>query len=108
MIRTSLTEAQMAHAEIVTAYMQLRQVETDFAWIKSTDIAVRPVRHWKVERVEAHLMICMLAAVCEHQLRDALRPLTLAEEHPAPVQRSKPALRTKPIRRPPPADIPAT
>jgi len=94
-IRTSLGKDQLAPAAVLTAYKQLKEVEKDFKWIKSTDIAVRPVRHWKVARVEAHLLICMLAAVLEHHLRAAWAPLTFTDEHPGPPPTpSKPARRS--------------
>jgi hypothetical protein len=94
-IRTSLTAAQMAPADVVACYKRLAKVEEDFKWIKSQDVQVRPLRHRLAQRVEAHLFICVLAAIVERRLREAWRPLTFAdEEPPAPTSPSKPAKRS--------------
>jgi len=98
-IRTSVPDTQLTDAQIVASYKQLANVEKDFAWIKGVDITVRPIRHWLVGRVEAHLMICLLAAILTWHLRQAWRPLTFTDEHPTP-----PAGSAQPARRSTAAD----
>jgi hypothetical protein len=94
-IRTSLAEGQMAPADVVACYKRLAKVEQDFKWIKSQDLQVRPLRHRLAHRIEAHLFICVLAAIAERRLREAWRPLTFADEQPpAPTSPSKPAKRS--------------
>ncbi|MDR0594983.1 MAG: IS1634 family transposase [Bifidobacteriaceae bacterium] len=94
-IRTSLTEDEMAPADVVRVYKRLSRVEADFKMLKSVDMQVRPVRHWVDGRVEAHLLVCLLAAVVAWHLRRAWAPLTFEDEaEPAPTTPSKPAKRS--------------
>ena len=68
-IRTTIT-ADAAHAaDVVRTYKNLKYVERDFKTIKIDDLDVRPIRHYLDGRVEAHLLICMLAAYLILQLR---------------------------------------
>ncbi|MDR2380933.1 MAG: IS1634 family transposase [Bifidobacteriaceae bacterium] len=94
-IRTSLTDQQMAPADVVRVYKQLSHVEDDFKMLKSVDMQVRPVRHWLKGRVETHLLIALLAAVVSWHLRRAWAPLTFEdEEPPTPTTPSRPARRS--------------
>ena len=51
----------MATEEVLAKYKALQMVEQIFRTMKSTDLFVRPIRHWNPERVKAHVFICMLA-----------------------------------------------
>jgi hypothetical protein len=94
-IRTSLAEEQMPAPDVVRVYKQLARVEEDFKNLKSVDMQVRPIRHWLEGRVEAHLLICLLAAVVSWRLRQAWAPLTFKDEQgPEPTTPSKPARRS--------------
>ena len=67
-------------------YKNLKYVERDFKTIKIDDLDVRPIRHYLAGRVEAHLLICMLAAYLTWHLRKAFAPLTFTDENiPAPA-----------------------
>lgn len=46
--------------EIVNAYKQLAAVEMAFRCLKDT-LEIRPVYHWKEERVKAHVYICVIS-----------------------------------------------
>ncbi len=46
--------------EIVNAYKQLTTVERAFRCLKDT-LEIRPVYHWKEERVKAHVYICVIS-----------------------------------------------
>jgi transposase len=81
-IRTSLPAAQMGAADTVRAYKALSKVEQDFASIKGFDIEARPIWHRLAGRVEAHLLICLLASYLAFHLRKAWAPITFADEHP--------------------------
>jgi hypothetical protein len=95
-IRTSLTGQQMAPEQVVRVYKQLSHVEDDFKTLKSVDMQVRPIRHRLTNRVETHLMICLLAAVVSWHLRQAWAPLTFKDEQtPEPTTPSKPARRSE-------------
>ena len=81
-IRTNLPPDAMTDRQVLAGYKSLSGVEKDFAWVKGIDCQVRPIRHWKADRVEAHLMICQLAAIVAWHLRRAWAPLTYRDETP--------------------------
>jgi len=58
LLRTNCMETDPA--KLWRWYMQLTQAEAAFRIVKS-DIGLRPVYHWKTERVEAHLLVCFLS-----------------------------------------------
>ncbi len=82
-------------AGIVRIYKNLKYVERDFKTIKIDDLDVRPIRHYLASRVEAHLLICMLAAYLTWHLRKAFAPLTFTDENiPSPADPVAPARRS--------------
>jgi hypothetical protein len=81
-IRTPLPAAELAAADAVTAYKNLKYVERDFRHIKSDDLVLRPVFHRLEKRVKGHVLICMLAAYLTWHLRQAWAPLTYTDEEP--------------------------
>jgi hypothetical protein len=94
-IRTSVGASQLDSAAVVASYKDLANIERDFRSIKTDDLQVRPVRHRLTDRVEAHLLICMLARYLVWHLRKAWAPLTFTDENPPvrdnpvlPAQRS--------------------
>ena len=95
MLRTPVPAAQLDAPGVVAAYKNLARVERDFRHIKSDDLDLRPVFHRLEERVQAHVLICMLACYLTWHLRRAWAPLTFTDEHPpardnpvAPARRS--------------------
>jgi transposase len=100
-IRTSVPASRLDPADTVRAYKNLSHVEQDFASIKGSDIEVRPIWHRRADRVQAHLLICLLAALIAWHLRQAWAPLTYGDEQPKdpgrhpvnPQTRSRPAAR---------------
>ncbi len=60
-LRTSLESTLMDAATTVKAYKSLSQVEEAFRCYKSIDLKVRPIYHYKGDRVKAHIFLCMLA-----------------------------------------------
>ena len=94
-IRTPVPPGELDAAGIVTAYKNLKYVERDFRHIKADDLDLRPVFHRLTRRVQAHVLICMLAAYLVWHLRRAWAPLTYTDEDPpqqdnpvAPARRS--------------------
>jgi len=94
-IRTSVAADQLDTAGVVEAYKRLANVERDFRSLKTIDLALRPIHHWRDGRVRAHVLVCMLAAYLVWHLRRALTPLCLTDEQPpqrpdpvAPARRS--------------------
>ena len=79
-IRTSLKESELSSEEAVRAYKSLAQVERAFRCLKSIDVQVRPIHHWRDDRIQAHVFLCMLAFYVEWHMRQAWAPL-LFEDH---------------------------
>jgi transposase len=100
-IRTSTTGKALDSTEVVISYKNLKYVERDFRIIKSDDLDLRPIHHYREKRVRAHVLICLLAAYLTWHLREALAELTFTDQHipdrddpVAPAQRS-PHAKTK-------------
>ncbi len=81
-IRTPVPDSELDAAGVVTAYKNLKYVERDFRHIKADDLDLRPVFHRLTRRVQAHVLICMLAAYLTWHLRRAWAPLTYTDEDP--------------------------
>lgn len=79
-IRTSVKKTLMDAPTTVKAYQSLSQVEEAFRCYKSIDLKVRPIYHYKGERVKAHIFLCMLAYYVEWHLRKILAPLLFEDE----------------------------
>jgi transposase len=94
-IRAARVPEGTSAAGIVKIYKNLKHVERDFKTIKIDDLDVRPIRHYLATRVEAHLLICMLAAYLTWHLRKAFAPLTFTDENiPEPADPVIPARRS--------------
>ena len=79
-IRTSVKKTVMDAPTTVKAYKSLSQVESAFRCYKSIDLKVRPIYHYKGERVKAHIFLCMLAYYVEWHLRKLLAPFLFEDE----------------------------
>ncbi len=79
-LRTSLESTLMDAAKTVKAYKSLSQVEEAFRCYKSIDLKVRPIYHYKGDRVKAHIFLCMLAYYVEWHLKQSLAPLLFEDE----------------------------
>ncbi len=98
-IRTSVDEARLDAQEVVRSYKLLALVERVFKTMKAVDFQVRPVHHRLVERVRAHIFICLLAYYVRWHMERAWAPLLfkdedrpLAADVVAPAGRSSSAL----------------
>jgi hypothetical protein len=81
-IRTNVSTDTLDPAGVVLAYKNLAGLERDWRNIKTDDLDLRPVHHYLTGRVEAHLLICMLAQYLTWHLRRAWAPLTFTDEAP--------------------------
>lgn len=97
-LRTTIPAEQANTAGVIGAYKSLANVEKDFRSLKAIDIDLRPVRHYREDRVRAHVFLCFLAAHLTWHLRRALAELTYTDENPptrtdpvAPAVRSQAA-----------------
>jgi hypothetical protein len=98
-VRTSVPAERLDSASVVETYKRLSAVERDFRALKGDDLAVRPIFHWREDRVRAHLFVCFLAAYVRWHLEAAWAPLLYRDEAPrvrtdpvAPPERSVEAL----------------
>jgi len=80
---------------VVAAYKRLAGVERDFRSLKTIDLDLRPIHHWRKPRVRAHVLVCMLACYLAWHLRRALAPLCFTDEQPpTPTDPVAPATRS--------------
>jgi transposase len=99
-VRTSLPATALDDRAAVKSYKSLALVERAFRALKTVDLMVRPIYHWLVGRVRAHVFLCMLAYYLEWHMRRALAPMLYDETEPetprasvvAPPARSPAAL----------------
>ena len=98
-VRTSVSAERLDAPAVVATYKRLASVERDFRALKGDDLAVRPIFHWREDRVRAHLFVCFLAAYVRWHLEAAWAPLLFRDEVPpartdpvAPPERSPEAL----------------
>jgi hypothetical protein len=83
-LRTSVPAAQLPTEEVVRTYKQLSRAEEMFQIFKRMDLQIRPVFHYREERVRAHVFLCMLAGYVQWHLERAWAPLLYREEAPPP------------------------
>ena len=97
-VRTSVQKAALDTEEAVRAYKDLGHVEQAFRSYKTVDLKVRPIYHYLVDRVRAHVFLCMLAYYVEWHMRQALAPLLFDDDDKATAeaQRGSPVAPAKP------------
>ena len=101
-VRTSLSEQRISDEDTVRSYKLLSQVERGFRSFKTIDLNVRPIRHRRENRVQAHIFLCMLAYYVQWHMVEVWRSLLFSDEAQgakatrdpvAPARRSEEALR---------------
>ena len=90
-IRTPVPADRLDDAATVAAYKSLSRVERAFRSLKTVDLDIRPVFHYRAPRVRAHVFLCMLAYHLEWQLRACLAPLLYDDHDRAAAQASRPS-----------------
>jgi transposase len=77
-----ITNAKDEKLSLLSRYRQLWTIEESFR-ISKHDLMMRPIFHWKKERIEAHVAICYLAyALLRHaQHRVRLRQHQMSADH---------------------------
>ena len=81
-VRTSVGPERLDAGAVVETYKRLSVVERDFRLLKGDELAVRPIFHWREDRVRAHLLLCLLAAYVRWHLETAWAPLLFRDEAP--------------------------
>jgi Transposase DDE domain len=79
-VRTPVPADRLDDAAAVAAYKSLGRVERAFRSLKTVDLDIRPVFHYRAPRVRAHVCLCMLAYYLEWHLRNRLAPM-LYDDH---------------------------
>jgi transposase len=72
LLRSNLDADEVTPTQLWKHYIQLVEVEEAFKNLKG-DLAIRPVHHQKMERVEAHIFISFLAYCLHVTMRQRLR-----------------------------------
>ena len=96
-VRTSLPAERLGDADTVRSYKSLALVERAFRCIKTVDLQVRPVHHWRADRVRAHVFLCMLAYYLEFHMRQCLAPMLYddTDKEAADALRSSPVAKAQ-------------
>ncbi len=79
-IRTSVSKEILAAESTVRAYKDLSKVERAFRSLKTVDLKIRPIYHHLVNRVRAHVFLCMLAYYVEWHMRGKLQSILFDDE----------------------------
>lgn len=74
-VRTDAAAAAFDKNEAVACYRQLAVVEQDFRQLKTVSIEIRPTYHHKDDRIEAHVLLCVLAYYIQWHMQRRLAPL---------------------------------
>ena len=61
-------------------YKDLKYVENAFRTMKTTDLFLRPIRHWNPERVKGHVFMCMIAYRITWEVRQRLHSILERDE----------------------------
>lgn len=86
-IRTSVENEALSSENTVRAYKDLSKVERAFRCLKTVDLNVRPIFHWRAERIKAHVFLCMLAYYVEWHMRQRLAPILFDDHQRAEAER---------------------
>jgi transposase len=91
-IRTSLLPETLTAEQTVSAYKDLSQVEWAFRSLKTMDLQLRPIHHWKDDRIRSHVFLCMLAYYVEWHLRGALSTLLFDDHEREAAEATRPSI----------------
>jgi len=74
-VRTDVSAEAFDKNEAVACYRQLAVVERDFRQLKTVSLEIRPTYHHKDDRIEAHVLLCVLAYYIQWHMQKQLAPL---------------------------------
>jgi hypothetical protein len=99
-LRTSVSSEQMGSEDVVRAYKSLSRVERAFRVCKDFSLEVEPIRHRRVDRVRAHIFLCMLAYYVRLHMEQALAPILFTDHDPEAAAARKPSVVAPAVRSP--------
>ena len=79
-IRSNVEQAHLAPEQLQQQYKDLKYVEQVFRTMKTTDIAVRPIRVWTEQHVRGSIFGCFLAYRVIWEIRQRLTPVLTRHE----------------------------
>jgi len=88
-IRASVPADVLGRDEAVQAYKDLSNVERAFRSMKTMDLDIRPIHHWKESRVRAHVFLCMLAYYVIWHMKHKLSPILFKDHEPGAGRRRR-------------------
>jgi transposase len=74
-IRSNVGRDKLTKEQTLARYKDLKMVEQAFRTMKTTELQVRPVRHWTAQNVKGHVFMCFLAYRIIWELRQRLASL---------------------------------
>jgi hypothetical protein len=81
-VRTSVAAERLDTAAAVETYKRLSGVERAFRGMKSVELSVRPIFHYREDRVRSNLFLCFLAYYVRWHLEAAWASLLYRDEDP--------------------------
>ena len=85
-ITTDVVEQEMPTSQIRDRYKSLSQVEQAFRALKTTDLFMRPIRHWNPQRVKGHIFVCMLSYLIVWKARKLFSEFITHEQVPDDIK----------------------
>lgn len=74
-VKSDVSSQRLSKDELVENYKRLQNIETAWRQMKTVQLEIRPVWHWKPDRVRAHVFLCMLSYLVQHEMCQRLQPL---------------------------------
>lgn len=74
-ITSNVSPKRLSKEELVENYKRLQHIEAAWRQMKTVQLEIRPVWHWKPDRVRSHVLLCMLAYLVQHEMWRRLKPL---------------------------------
>ena len=81
-ITTDVIESELVTSQVRARYKSLSQVEQAFRALKTSDLFMRPIRHWNPKRVKGHIFICMLSYLIVWKARKLFSDFITHEQVP--------------------------
>jgi transposase len=78
-VRTDASREVFDKTQAVGAYRQLALVDRAFRQLRTVALEIRPVYHQLDPRIEAHVLLCMLAYYVQWHMQQKLAPLFAAD-----------------------------